>query len=137
MKIDPTGPVHQARLRRRDPSKGAGAGGFASRLAEGTDSAAGAGTGAPVQTVGNLLALQEAPDPTDGRSRGLAQGEEILDRLDRIRHDLLTGGISRENLHRLAGAARAQRATIRDPELLDILDQIELRAEVELAKYGG
>jgi hypothetical protein len=31
---------------------------------------------------------------------------------------------------------RARRDTVTDPQLAEILDQIELRAEIELAKYA-
>jgi hypothetical protein len=36
----------------------------------------------------------------------------------------------------LARALRDQRAQIDDPQLIEVLDEIELRAAVELAKLG-
>jgi hypothetical protein len=67
----------------------------------------------------------------------LAQhGVDILDKLEEIRRDLLAGGIPRERLENLAQTLRARRAHVSDPRLIEIIDEIELRAAVEIAKYG-
>jgi hypothetical protein len=58
----------------------------------------------------------------------------MLDRLEDIRHGLLMGAIPRDRLQELAAAVRRQREAIDDPRLVEILDEIELRARVELAK---
>ena len=59
---------------------------------------------------------------------------DILDRLDEIRHGLLSGSLSLAQVTGLANLVRSRRATIADPRLRDVLDEIELRAEVEIAK---
>ena len=89
----------------------------------------------PTMPVAAMLALQEVPDATNGRSRGLTRGSQLLRRLDQIRLGLLSGGIPRHSLHQLAGELRARRDEVVDPELRAVLDEIELRAKVELAKY--
>ena len=55
----------------------------------------------------------------------------ILDRLEDIRQGLLIGAISKP---RLAGTIKETRDSELNPEMSDILDEIELRAKVELAK---
>jgi hypothetical protein len=58
----------------------------------------------------------------------------MLDRLDEIRHGLLTGTLSRARLGELNDLVREQRGAVGDPGLAQVLDEIELRARVELAK---
>ena len=61
-------------------------------------------------------------------------GEGVLDRLDQIRHGLLVGAISKNELAELARTLRAGRQRSDDARLNDIIDEVELRAEVEIAK---
>jgi len=82
-----------------------------------------------------LFALQEVPDATTGRKRALARGTKLLDRLDDLRVGLLLGHISRDKLSELAQLAREGSQGLDDPELREILEEIELRAAVELAKF--
>jgi len=91
---------------------------------------------APVGGVESILAVQEVPDATDGRSRGLLKqyGDDLLDRLDEFRLAILTGTISKDRLTELAQKLRQKRQDSDDPRLNEIIDEIELRAEVEVAK---
>lgn len=92
---------------------------------------------AGVTAVGSILAAQEVDEDEGQRSRQLLQqyGADILDRLDEIQQDLLIGGIPKDRLTNLAQTLRAKKKSIDDPSLLRIINDIELRAEVELAKY--
>jgi len=94
------------------------------------------GGSAPSVPVDAVLALQQAPDSTSGRSRGLVRGTKLLQHLDKIRLGLLAGGIPRQTLQQLASDLKAERALTSDPKLRMVLDEIDLRARVELAKYG-
>lgn len=83
-----------------------------------------------------ILATQ-AVDPDGGaraRARMARRGEDILDRLDAVRLGLLSGSVPKEDLADLARLVRGKREEGIDPRLGAILDEIELRAEVELAK---
>lgn len=138
MKILGTGPLHTAETRgiRKKPGKDDPS--FAKELDEGSGSetAARAGEAARVTSLDALLALQEVPDATGRRSAGVKRGMDLLDRLDDIRVGLLTGTIPRERLGQILQLVRSRREAFDDPKLTAILDEIELRAAVELAKLG-
>jgi len=93
------------------------------------------GGSAPGVPISAVLALQEVSDSTSRGSENFARGSKILDHLDKIRLGLLAGGIPRQTLHRLAAELKATRAETADPRLRAVLDEIELRARVEIAKY--
>ena len=88
----------------------------------------------PIAALDSILTLQGMEDTTDGRSKGLKRGEQLLDMLDQVRDGLLAGGIPRATLNRLANAVTRRQEGFADPQLQGVLDEIELRAHVELAK---
>jgi len=89
---------------------------------------------ATIAAVESILMLQQVDDTRSGPSRGIAHGEQLLDMLDQVRDGLLAGGISRTTLNRLAAAVGRRQENFADPKLQGILDEIDLRARVELAK---
>lgn len=135
MKIDGVTPFRPATVRRNERA-GGGQGAFGSHLnADETEHPSGA---APAQLtrVDSLLSLQEVPDPLKGRSKGAKRGSDLLDRLEEIRHGLLLGEIPAHRLVALAQSLKAERPVTPDPVLAELLDEIELRCAVELAKLG-
>jgi hypothetical protein len=141
MKIDPT-QIRPTATRRVGAAQPSGSNGFASALQE--ESAAAGGNSAVGGSVGlsgvsTILALQGAPDSTErrARQRAIQRGEAMLDDLEQIRLGLLLGTIPRARLEQLAQLVRARREQVDDPKLMAILDEIELRAAVELAKLTG
>lgn len=91
------------------------------------------GTG-PLAAVDTILALQGLTDGDGQSDRGTRHGEQLLDLLDRVRDGLLTGAIPRTTLNRPASVVSQRRETVADSHLQSVLDEIELRARVELAK---
>jgi hypothetical protein len=61
---------------------------------------------------------------------------DMLDLLDDIRVGLLEGRVPRGKLEGLLRMVQSRRDEVVDPRLSAVLDEIELRAAVELAKYG-
>ena len=88
----------------------------------------------PIGALDSILMLQGLDDSTDGKSKAAAHGEKLLDMLDEIRDGLLAGGVPRTTLNRLANAVTRRHDQFNDPKLQGVLDEIELRAHVELAK---
>ena len=89
---------------------------------------------APLSSVDALLSLQEVDDVTERKSKAKKRANGLLDELDGIRHGLLMGEIPPHQLHLLRDKVASARPDVDDPQLTAILDDIELRAEVELAK---
>ncbi len=90
-------------------------------------------------SIHSLLAVQgvEAPDdPLTGRRRAIENASETLDVLDEIKLGLLAGEVPADKLQRLLSHVRAERSDIEDPALTEVLDHIDLRAQVELAKFN-
>ncbi len=133
MEIKGTGSVDRAVVRRT--SKGASASDSTFSVSNASDVRAQVVSGpGPIAALDSILTLQGMEDSTDGRSKGLKHGEQLLDMLDQVRDGLLAGGIPRATLNRLANAVTKRRESFADPKLQSVLDEIELRAHVELAK---
>ncbi|MHA1597396.1 MAG: flagellar assembly protein FliX [Alphaproteobacteria bacterium] len=127
--------VPASKKKKVDAGRGAEFAGHLQEAAAVTETTAATGVGA-VNPVDALLCVQESPDATSGRSRGLAMGyaNDLLDHLEDLRRDLLLGVIPKEKLGGLAQKMRAQRRQTEDAKLNQIIDEVELRAEVEIAK---
>ncbi len=82
-----------------------------------------------------LLALQEVDDRAERRSRATKHGHNLLDTLESVRADLLAGHVSEDRLELLARQV-SKRQSSGDPEVDSVLEEIELRVKVELAKLG-
>lgn len=142
MKVSGTGSSSAASGGARRVGKTTGSpGAFKQALAETLDGPAGAGAAeAPTQLAGidALLLVQAVDDSTERQARRqlLRRGEDILDKLEEIRHGLLLGTLPREKLNDLAEMVRSRREACQDPRLAALLDEIELRAEVEIAKLS-
>ena len=92
-------------------------------------------TGAsPVGSLDALIALQQVDEAGERRRRAARRGGRLLDLLDRLRLAMLGGEPGEAELKALAEAAREQREATDEPGLEAVLDQIESRAAVELAK---
>jgi Class II flagellar assembly regulator len=84
--------------------------------------------------IGALLSLQSEDDVTERRRRATRRSNTLLDQLDGIRISILSGGVSRDQVAALSSTLREYRDQVDDPGLNAILDDVELRAQVELAK---
>ena len=136
MKISGTGQVKTQTTKRTARAKSGDGAAFSRAVGDAGAPQPTSGTTAagPITAVDALLTLQEGPDGSQGRSKGLARAQDMLAALEDVRRGLLLGAIPRAKLEALARLARTRREAFQDPRLTEILDEIELRAEVELAK---
>ena len=137
MKIDPTGPAGPKAISKSKKAGKTRSGDFSKALSEGTSEASPVSGTTPINPADSVLALQqvESVDPEERKARERA--ETILDQLDQVRLAQLTGSMSRQSLQQLSHLVRVQREQFDNPRLAEVLDEIELRAEVELAKYAA
>ena len=129
--------------RRTDAARGrtaqrGGDGAFASALHRATSAPsanAAPGVGS-VFAVGSLLSVQETLDATAEVAKNKLRrfGNDVLDHLDDLRLGILEGSVSKERLSGLARMLREKRDQVDDPRLNALIGEIELRAEVEIAK---
>jgi hypothetical protein len=134
LEINPTRRVESSSVKRAGRAAGTDGKGFATEeMADAKTAAALTGSG-PTAAVDTILALQGIEDSSDSRTRGVHHGEQLLTLLDELRDGLLAGGIPRTTLNRLALAIAKRRESFAEPKLQTVLDEIDLRARVELAK---
>jgi hypothetical protein len=136
MKVGATGGLGTAQ-----PTAPRAAGAPASGFSVGGTDAAGdaaaaarVGTMLGVSSIDALLALQEVGGPIERRKKAVRRAGVILDVLDELKLSVLEGAIPPHTLGRLIEAVRQERMRTGDPGLEDVLDEIETRAAVELAK---
>jgi hypothetical protein len=129
--------------RAKAPSRPSSSSGeFAAELDRVTDSEDAAAPavegGSGMVGIGGILAAQSVDDrgsPQERRRRA-QRGLELLDRLEEVRRGLLLGSIPKDRLADLVRLVRDRRERGTDPVIARLLDEIELRAAVELAKLG-
>jgi len=132
-----TGPSGVGSAQGPRPARGGGGEGF--RIVA-PQAPIGAGQTSSVSNVSGivgveaLLALQDVGTPTERKRRAVGRAGRILDVLDEIKVSLLDGELSGTDLDRLRRAVREERAGTDDPKLEAVLEEIELRAAVEIAK---
>lgn len=138
MKVDgPSGPKGTSATRKAGGKPGASGAQFDSLM--GAEEASGAAPTSAAQSIARvdvLLAVQGAEDPREGASKKRMQvrSENILKELDKIRVSMLAGTLTVGQMIDIADTVAAHREKITDPQLAGILDEIDLRAQVELAR---
>lgn len=136
MKID--GPDRSRKVsdsKKSDKAKEAD-GDFGAFMAAGAKKPQGAGATQSIARVDALLSVQSVESPTERASRGRMRqrGDTILKELDKLRHALLIGNMTIGHVIDIADVVASHREKITDPQLTAILDEIDLRAQIELAK---
>ena len=105
MEIKSSGRIESGSVRKFSRSTGASDSAFKISDAPEPPRAATVAAPGPLTALESILTLQNVDDSTSGPSKGVAHGEQLLDLLDNVRDGLLSGGIPRMTLNRLATAA--------------------------------
>jgi Class II flagellar assembly regulator len=89
-----------------------------------------------ISTLDALMAMQGVDDPTERKKRAVAKGRNALDVLDTLKLGLIDGSVDGSTLARLKVASEGLTEASGDSGLDTVLDEINLRVAVELAKAG-
>jgi hypothetical protein len=113
-----------------------GAGGFTLSESNAPQTASPAIALRTVSGIDALIALQGIEDPLERRRRAVKHGRRALDALDELKLALLSGTLESSALLRLKAVAADLKDGSGDEKLDQVLNEIELRVAVELAKAG-
>ncbi len=89
-----------------------------------------------IAKVDALLSIQSVENSTERstKRRMKERGNKVLRQLDHLRLGILTGNMTLGQVVDVADVVASHRENIDDPELTAILDEIDLRAQIEIAK---
>ena len=135
MKVDQTRRNSLASVKRSSGNRGVESSDFDSLLISEQKIDAVAATNR-ISSVDAVVGLQEITgDNTDERG-AKNRANLILDKLEDIRMGLLMGQIPKSNLEELSKILIVARENSIDSNLLQVIEDIELRAKIELAKLA-
>jgi hypothetical protein len=139
MKIDGTKSSSDIQKKKDAKKASSGDGAFKSLMESGanaTKETSGSALTSGIANIDVLLAAQGAEDPAQKKTnqRMKARAEDILAQLDNLKMAMTSGGVTIGHMVSIADVVATHRENITDPDLASILDEIDLRAHVELAK---
>jgi len=109
---------------------------FGAMVADATPSTNQTAATQSIAKVDALLAVQGVENATErgARRRMHVRGEKVLRQLDHLRLAILTGNLTLGQVIDVADVVASHRETIDDPEMTAVFDEIDLRAQIEIAK---
>jgi hypothetical protein len=116
--------------------RASGAGGFTLSESNGPQTASATVSLRTIGGIDALIALQGIEDPTERRRRAVKHGRRALDALEELKLALLSGSLESSALLGLKAVAADLKEGSGDDKLDQVLNEIELRVAVELAKAG-
>lgn len=92
--------------------------------------------GGAINAADAIFAAQMAGgvEEREARRKLLKHGKSLIEKLEEIRGGLLAGHISKDKLIEISRFVKEKHFLVEDERLNDIIAEIELRVEVELAK---
>lgn len=93
-------------------------------------------TTSSVTTVGAIFAAQmvDGDEEKQIRKKLIKKANTLLDNLEEIRQEIIFGAVSKDKLIEISRLVKQKDVETNDENLKEILAEIELRVEVELAK---
>lgn len=99
-----------------------------------TSSPVGGSVGISVSDAIFATQMVNGEEERERRKQMLRRGNTLLEKLEEIRDGLLMGYISKDRLIEISRYVKETKINIADEKLTEIIAEIELRVEVELAK---
>lgn len=136
MKVQGPGQTQAASKGKKTGKASEADGSFEDFIISGPAKAASVSATQAIVNVDALLAVQGAGDAAQGgaRKRSRQRASTILNELDKIRIAMLGGTLTIGHMIDIADVVASHRDRISDPALTGIMDEIDLRAQVEIAK---
>lgn len=139
MKIDGPKSSSEVSKGKKSEKKSSGDGVFKSLLGDGDSTSQGVsrgGASSHIASVDALLMAQATEDPAQQKAqkRMRERAETLLDKLTDLKMAMLTGSITVGHMVSISDVVATHREKITDPQLSALLDEIDLRAQIELAK---
>ena len=137
MKVEGPGKSQQTGKSKKSSKTGkTGDSSFSDLLVDKSEAKQGAHAAQSITSADALLSVQATDDPAEraARQRMTSRADQILDKLERIRMHMLTGSLTVGDMIDIADMVARHREKVTDPALTAILDEIDLRAQIELAK---
>lgn len=132
MKIESNTPIRSANSVKNTKAK-TGSSSFASQIG-GADTPQSAAGVQPMIGVESIMSLQEVPDAMARKKVVRVRATKLLDHLEEIKMGLVLGAFSKQSLIDLKTLVDTKMEDFEDPHLKSIMEEIELRVYVELAK---
>lgn len=136
MKVE--GPSKAGKTTKTDKAKKTGKtdGTFGDMVAGAAKETAGTAASQSIAKVDALLAVQATESSTERatKRRMRERGEKVLRQLDHLRLGILTGNLTIGQVIDIADVVASHREQITDPQMSAVLDEIDLRAQIEIAK---
>ena len=109
---------------------------FANMVADASQEASSAAATQSIAKVDALLAVHGAESATErsAKRRMRERGEKVLRQLDHLRLAILTGNLTLGQVLDVADVVASHRENITDAGMTAVLDEIDLRAQIEIAK---
>lgn len=109
---------------------------FSQYVSSGASETNAAATTQSIAQLDALLAVQEVEDPLQkaAKKKARMRANTILDKLENIRVKMLCGNLTVGHMVDVADVVASHRDKVDDPQLTAIMDEIDLRAQVEIAK---
>ena len=136
MKIEGPSKTQKSSKSGKAAKTGKADGAFGAMVADAAGSAAPAAAAQSIAKVDALLSVQGVETATErgAKRRMRDRGEKVLRQLDHLRLAILTGNLTLGQVIDVADVVASHRENIDDPEMTAILDEIDLRAQIEIAK---
>lgn len=90
-----------------------------------------------VASIDAVMALQSVDDALFAKKKAVQKGQDILEKLEDLRQSILFGQVKPQDLMKISDQLSSIHQEHLDPKLKNILNEIQLRAEVEMAKYAA
>lgn len=136
MRIQDNHPISGVRKnKKKSGASGSAGGSFAALINDGADTTVSqANALMPLGSLDGLLAMQEVDNKELLFGKRRQHGESLLEHLEMLRLDFLSGKVPVHRVQQLISEVRKEHEKTDDPVLEDAIKDIEIRAEVELAK---